>query len=614
MGDNRISKIVEARMESGEIIGQKCWQYVKEVNAAKPEILDLAALEDCSGAYTYRQMYDMWERYARVFSALGLTEGRGVRVGLDGTPCAESVFAFFGLNMTGASAAMIELSSENRLKNLKRVISQDHITDLILTDYEADAWFLRQLLKEKDSMGINNIIIMHVPVEGDFAFPWEEIGSRINHRRLREVSGAVFMEDLLKEYSDHDICYAKKACDEAAVVAHSSGTTEGVPKPVPLSDRGINESLRRHTMQRKMKFSENRMTTLQVMSMISASSFINMMSPLANGGTLVALPTLDPFVRMLPVAEHYRATRLVLFSAWLDLNMLIPVRPDLSSVDTVMLVGAYTSKDAIRKCREYMERCGSNADVLVGYGLAEAGVGLTLTAPDSGDDSVGYLLPGIKAKLWDEDRECFHEIDGKEHTGVLFVSTPSVSCGRLDDKVLFELDEIDGEQYLNTHDLFRVSEDGALYCMGRMSKFFMNSEGVRFEAGLVERAVSAQKGIKSCALAPDYNKKIHDTVPVLYVETERPGIRGYRIVREALEKAYITEGLIKKTALPVRCVLTDDIPRNATGKVDVHQIREKGVSGFTCEVEGVYADEELKEINLKPACSGFDGMACDCMA
>ena len=253
--------------------------------------------------------------------------------------------------------------------------------------------------------------------------------------------------------------------------------------------------------------------------------------------------------------------------------------------------------------------------MFVGYGLAEAGVGLTMTAPGTEDDTVGYLLPGIKAKLWDEDEECFHEIDGKEHTGVLFVSTPSLSCGRLDDEVLFELDDIDGEKYLNTHDLFRVSEDGALYCLGRMSRFYMNSEGVRFEAGLVERAVSAQKGIKSCALAPEYNKKIHDTVPVLYVETERRGmVGGYRIVKDALENAYITDGLIEKTALPVRCVLTDDIPRNAMGKVDVHHIREKGVRGFTYETEGAYDDGKLKEIKLKPASSGFDGMGCDCMA
>ena len=69
--------------------------------------------------------------------------------------------------------------------------------------------------------------------------------------------------------------------------------------------------------------------------------------------------------------------------------------------------------------------------------------------------------------------------------------TSSVSCGRIDDNEIFELEEIDGEKYLNTYDVVTVGEDGALFYTGRMNKFFVNNQGVRFDAGLVESAVSA---------------------------------------------------------------------------------------------------------------------------
>ena len=38
-----------------------------------------------------------------------------------------------------------------------------------------------------------------------------------------------------------------------------------------------------------------------------------------------------------------------------------------------------------------------------------------------------------------------------------------------------------------------------------MNKYFVNNEGVKFDAGLVETALSESPGIKKCALAPVYD-------------------------------------------------------------------------------------------------------------
>ena len=593
-----LSKEVQTRIDSGDIIEQKCWQYIKELNGTDAEKLDLVAVTDCKRKYTYHRMYEKWDQYARVFSALGITGDNGARAGVDGTACAEVSFAFFGLNMIGASVSVIRLSDDNRLKNLKVLVAKEHLTDLILTDYEVDPHFLRRLLREKDGMGIRNVILLHVPVCGAFAFPCEEFKSRMNHKRLRDVSGAVFMKDLIKKYRDHEICFAKEHCDDAAVIVHTSGTTEGVPKPVPLSDRAVNEFLRRHILWSQNTHAKGRMKTLLFNNLFTGSSFMSMLSPLASGGILNTLPMITPGVRYLIAIVHFRVTNIVFYSALIDLFTMIPVRPDLSSVQTVMLVGSYSSADTVKQFRKFFRECGSDANILVGYGMTEAGVGLILTTPDTKDGSVGHLLPNVKAKLWDEDEKRFYDMDGKSHTGVLYVSTPSLSSGRLDDDVIFELDEIDGEKYLNTNDLFTVREDGSFYYIGRTNRFFVNEKGVKFEAGLIERAVCARKGIKGCGIVPEYNKRIHETEPILYVETKSPGTGGYRIIKDALKQVYISEGLIDKTALPAGCVLTAHIPRTSTGKVDVHKITEGKVHGSTYRIKGVYENEKLKEIYL----------------
>ena len=149
-----------------------------------------------------------------------------------------------------------------------------------------------------------------------------------------------------------------------------------------------------------------------------------------------------------------------------------------------------------------------------------------------------------------------------------------------------------------------------IICIGRANRFFINEKGVKFDAGLIERAVAAQKGIRSCGLVAEYNKQIHDTEPALYVETNRPGMSGYRIIKDALEQVYIKEGLIRKTALPVRCVLTGHIPRNAGGKVDIHQIKEGNVHGLSYRVKGIYENRKLKGIELIPG--GYDPAQIGC--
>ena len=117
---------------------------------------------------------------------------------------------------------------------------------------------------------------------------------------------------------------------------------------------------------------------------------------------------------------------------------------------------------------------------------------------------------------------------------MLFISSPTMSTGKLDDTVFFRLDEIDGELYFNSNDKVRVNEDGSMTCIGRSNQFFVNNEGVRFDAGLVENAVSSQPGIAACGLAPEFHKTLHDNVPILYVATTVDSANELIVLRNAL--------------------------------------------------------------------------------
>ena len=150
-------------------------------------------------------------------------------------------------------------------------------------------------------------------------------------------------------------------------------------------------------------------------------------------------------------------------------------------------------------------------------------------------------------------------------------------------------------------DRVRVNEDGSLNCIGRANKYFVNNEGIRFDAGLVETAVCAEKNIAACGLAPRHDKLMHDTVPVLYVQTSVDRTQERDTVKKALCSVFIKKQLIRETNMPGVCVITDHIPFNAAGKVDVYRILQGEGQGRRFLVRQIRREGRLVDIRLKPS-------------
>ena len=132
----------------------------------------------------------------------------------------------------------------------------------------------------------------------------------------------------------------------------------------------------------------------------------------------------------------------------------------------------------------------------------------------------------------------------------------------------------------------------------------MNNAGVRFDAGLVQTAVTAQPGIVACGLAPELHKTLHDNIPVLYVELEEKGAGALAVLRRALIQVFIKDGKLADTNLPSQCVITETIPLNTSGKVDAKKLAAGGVKGDRYSVKPVKMDDKVVDILLVPAAEG----------
>ncbi len=610
-------QIINGRISRGTIADQKAWKFVKELNSYSEERLGRVALRDGRRKYTYRQLFRNWDRYAEVFASLGITEHNGSRVGMTGNISAECIIAFYALNMLGVSVSMIPVEESHDEERWCDTIRKEGITDLIFAETYAWPGQLRLLSENKDDLGIRNAIVLPAFVDGPYAAPVERLQTKLYDWIVRICPDVKLMEDLFDIYEATSYAESRKRNDETAVITHTSGTTKGIHKPIPLSDFALNSaalSMMKHEMFQGFRDGG---VTAMTKEMTAAYSMVDMVHvPLALGLTNIMIPMGGFNPGFHSAIKKYKINVLLTssqqFEEWMDYPSGKSF--DFSSLELVTLGGSYVSPDMLSRINSFIRKHGGHVKAVSGYGLSEAGGACML--PDTGSDAadtIGRPLPGVEVRIYDEDNGNFYTLDDGPRTGGLYISSDFISGGRIGDNVFFETTEIDGKQYICTYDLVVTNGDGTITYAGRMNRFFANNEGVEFNAGVIETAVSKQDGIEACAIVPKYDKEIYDTIPVLYVQANGYGSRVRTIVKDALISAFADRDEFDPDQLPKECVITDNLPYNATGKVDINLITKGYVKGTVYTVEAVCSEGRLADIDfyIKACEDGYSGMGCD---
>lgn len=588
-------------MVDRKVVEKKSWKYIYDVNSVSEERLNRVALIDMQRKYTYRQMFRNWEKYAEVFSALNITAENHSRLAIFDCCAVESSFAIYAANMTGASVAGFSPYCVSDKYPLDKVIRQEKITDLFINDVVITDNMLTNILKKKKDLGIRNIIIVRIPLENDKVDPQVIEFSNQNYKALRKVQGALFMEDLLVEYEATPIKYGPDEFRDDAFIVHTSGTTKGISKPVPLSDIALNAAAENAKISGMFKQFEGGAVSLCFMLAVSVYGLVNQLhEPLAFGCSVVIPPMSFGNEFCIQAIKDYKVNVLLITPYFFEMWSKAPKEfiPDFTSVKCVVSGGTYMSAQSKKRYRKLLQENGGNPKFINGYGMSETGGACIIQTDDSETDSIGFPLPGVSVKIYDENDEKYYDITDK-HSGVLYITSESISKGKIDGESYFELEEIDGVPYICTNDVVSVNEDGSLSCQGRANRYFVNNDGVKFDAGIVETSIAAEPGIEACAVVPWFDKFLtHDTVPVLYVQACEKA-KEVDTVRNALIHVFITNQKFQETNLPMQVVFVDAIPRNANGKVDIYKITNGNISGKRYFVRPTRNKGALTDVQLE---------------
>ena len=458
----------ENRIKDGSINEQSIWSCVKERNSYSVDSLLRTALIDCTREYTYRQMFALWDKYAGVFSALGMTEENGSRVGIAGTISAEPLFAFYGLNMTGVCVSMLSYPDFLPSGQWKKMVEREKLTDLLLSDIMISPEMWPDILAAKEKFGIRNIILLHSKLGGPCAGPAELIYNEVNYHRIKGLSGVVYMDDLLRRYDHFPVQYGSGNPDKIAVITHTSGSTKGIRKPLPYAERSVNVTA--YNMGPNIHAlggdKEGKMQYRYIPS-FDFSSFLCMCGVINSGLAASECVVLTFFGFMHPKfirAVKYYNIDVMLVSGFMVDNWIKKEDDediDLSSVKIFSCGGSYISVDRLKRYYEFVRKHGYDGDIMRGYGMSETGGAELMVPMGCMDDILGFPTPKENFLVRDMEDDNYYTADDGVRTGTMYVASDSLCTNELDGEVLFEYTVINGRNYLCSNDLVRVNEDGS---------------------------------------------------------------------------------------------------------------------------------------------------------
>ena len=222
---------------------EKSWKLIKNRNKGREEKI---AFSEDDRKITYGEMYEDWEEAARVFSALGITRNNNSRV-LTIMPNVAKTGTFdYSADMTGAVIDFIDPTTPK--EKVMKYIEGEKITDIIASDLLYVQRLFGTSGQLKNKLGIRNIVLYQdayltslMPSRIQRASKTFGMISKINPSIIR-------YQDAVKNSMYTQISYDSESSAALSLITHTSGTTTGMGKPIPITDINRNALVKNYEL------------------------------------------------------------------------------------------------------------------------------------------------------------------------------------------------------------------------------------------------------------------------------------------------------------------------------------------------------------------------------
>jgi fatty-acyl-CoA synthase len=507
--------------------------------------------------YTYRQLQDECNRFARGLVSLGLKKGD--RIGIWAPNHAEWVVAQFATPKIGA--ILVNVNPAYRVHELEYALRQSGCAALIIAPpFKASnyAGLLREVCPELDRSAPGALRSERLPeLRTVIAFGDQEVPGAYHWDEVMALADRTSPEDLARRQREQQF-------DDAINIQYTSGTT-GFPKGATLSHHSILNN--GYFIGERMRFSPADRLCIPVPFYHCFGMVLGNLACVTHAATMVIpAPVFDPRATLDTVAAE-RCTALhgvpTMFIA--ELNHPDFTRFDLSTLRTGIMAGSPCPIEVMKQAVEKMHL----REITIAYGMTETS---PVSFQSSTDDpiakrvgTVGRIHPHVECKIVDPATGAAVP---RGQTGELLSRGYIVMLGYWDNEPATR-EAIDAGRWMHTGDLATMDADGYVNIVGR-SKDMIIRGGENVYPREVEEFLYA-------------HPKIRD-VQVIGVPDERYGeeIMAWVILRPGEDatsdelRSYC-QGQIAHYKIPRHWKFVDAFPMTVTGKVQKFKMREAAI-------------------------------------
>ena len=561
---------------------EKSWQLIKRKNSGSRE--DLIAISEGKKKIPYGEMFERWDNVARAFSALGINGDNASRVLTLMPNVAMTCDINYALDMTGAVADYIDPTTS--MDKIENYIAQEKNTDLFVLDLLAMQNGLNKKAKElKEKFGLKNIIVYHdsfvssllpLPVRG-FAFA--------NNFKNGFSKDLIRFSDVLHESTYTPINYSKSDDKSLSFITHTSGTTTGIGKPIPLTDRNRNALVKSYELG---QFNcAPGMTMMHFIPYFASYGVVNTTHfGLSQGFEMQELPLFTP----VKFGDYLNKTKSnIVFatpSCWLSLvNDEKYKNMDLSFLVYASSGGGPISVEDEEKVNMFFKSHGASCELTKGYGLSETGGCCIFTLDDYNRvGSLGVRHPLVEVALRNPVTGELYS-DRYVGTGEALIHSETVTSGVLDGKVVVPKQMINGKEYLPTKDILDRKSDGHYEYVERIDRMFPRYDGYNVYPLHIENLLQTYDEIEHCVIVPVFDSSKNGMVPKIYIQlsSQKNSDEKKLLIQKIIQEAFIDNSVqasykANYRDIPRLFVFVDSIPKNKMDKDDFYLLKQ-GVDG-----------------------------------
>lgn len=354
-----------------------------------------------------------------------------------------------------------------------------------------------------------------------------------------------------------------------AAIVCSSGTT-GLPKAVRISHAQLIAPYQRVT---QLDLAD---TILCFSTLYWISGLQMLLMGVLNGIRRVITSHPGTASAAIELCQRYHVTILfVTPSLAADVLRLQTISGDRLRSLKVFAIGGCTVPVALREnINRYVLHDGR---CMVGYGMSETGP--VAYEFRTNIDSVGFLLPGIKAKIVDEQGQSL----GPNETGELLVRPVHPFLGYHDDAVATDC-ALDADGFVRTGDIARFDQYGALYLIERAKEIFKYG-GNQVAPAELEAVISELPGVRHVAVVgvPDPTEPFNALATALIVRTDG---RQSDTLTESEVFGLLSERIpADHKRLRGGVIFVDQLPMTVNGKVRRSLLKQLAMEKIRCRTK-----------------------------